>query len=59
MTVAGVATWWPSTHTAARPITPLTMSVAVWPGCSGAVKPVRHHHGTANRGTVSWPTWLM
>ena len=33
MTVADVATWRPFTQTSAEPTTPLTISVAAWPGC--------------------------
>ena len=59
MTVAGVATRWPFTHTAAAPTTPLTTSWARRPGRSRELKLVRHHHGTANIGTVTLPIWFM
>ena len=59
MTVADVPTSWPLTHTLADPITPLTISVAVWPDRRCGVKSVRHHQGTLNSGTVSAPVALM
>jgi hypothetical protein len=46
------------THTAAAPITPLTMSWVVRPGC-GSLNSVRHHQGTSNGGTVSAPIRSM
>src|SRR5207249_2767137 len=58
VTVVGVATWKPLTHTAAAPITPLTISVACWPERRCRLKLVRHHQGTRNSGTVSAPTWF-
>ena len=42
----------------AAPITPLTTSVACCPARRRGLKLVRHHHGTANRGTVSAPIWF-
>jgi hypothetical protein len=59
VTVAGVASSCPLTQTAAAPTTPLTTSSAVRPAASRGRKSVRHHYGTANRGTVSAPILVM
>ncbi len=59
VTVAEVATSVPFTQTLAEPITPLTISVAVWPAGRFGVKSVRHHQGTLNWLTVSGPILLM
>src|ERR1022692_3192696 len=56
VTLAAPATLWPLTHTFAAPMTPLMISFASRPARRGAAKSVRHHHGTANRATVSLPT---
>ncbi len=53
-----MATCVPFTQTSASPTTPLTVSVAYCPGRASGRNSVRNHHGTANRGTVSLPTWL-
>ena len=49
----------PFTQTLAEPITPFTISVAVWPAARFGVKSVRHHQGTLNAATVSGPILLM
>src|SRR6266496_5742021 len=59
VTVDDVATWLPFTQTLAEPMTPFTISVAVWPEARFGVKSVRHHHGTLNVFTVSGPILLM
>ncbi len=59
MTVDEVATSVPSTQTLAEPMTPLTISVAVWPAARFGVKSVRHHQGTSNSATVSGPILVM
>src|SRR5579885_1122492 len=55
VTVVLLATWWPSTHTSAVPITPFTTSCAAPPLRGSAVKSVRYHHGAANCGIVTGP----
>src|ERR1700733_10360027 len=58
-TAADADTSVPLTQTLAEPITPFTISVAVWPDWRSGVKSVRHHQGTSNSATVSAPIVLM
>src|SRR5215467_13238163 len=54
-----VATSCPLTQASAWPTTPLTISVACWPGPRLLLKSVRYHQGTLNGGVVTAPASVV